>query len=516
MYTVANILRWRRSLVPDNPAITDGGLHTSYRELDQASNRVANALISAGLNRGERVCVLDVCHLGVFEVIFGIAKAGGVFTPINWRLAPAEIAYVIKDAAASIVFVGGTIAPALAAAMVDCQEARVVTFSGSQKEAGWIDYTSFRDEGDTQDPHRDAQEDETVFQLYTSGTTGYPKGAELTNRGLCMGGTMCLSAFSPITESDATLICMPLYHIAGAGYAIGMIFCGTRLVLLGQADPGAILDLIEKERINLTFLVPALINFILQHPKCGETDFSSLKYIAYGASPIPEELLVASMRVFGCGFVQAYGLTETTGGVVLLPNQDHYPGNPRLKSCGLPIFGHTVRIVDPMGKPCAPGDVGEITINGGMVMKGYWNQPEANAQNIRNGWFYTGDAGYMDEDGYVYIHDRVKDMIISGGENIYPAEVESALFAHAEVVDVAVIGIPDKKWGETVKAVVVRAPGSRLSEAALIEFCRERLAHFKCPTSVDFTETLPRNPSGKLLKRVLREPYWEGQQRQVH
>jgi acyl-CoA synthetase (AMP-forming)/AMP-acid ligase II len=295
-----------------------------------------------------------------------------------------------------------------------------------------------------------------------------------------------------------------------------MFFAGAELVITRDADPAEILELIEGQGITHAFLVPAVINFLLQHPACKGTDFSSLSTILYGASPIPEKLLKSAIETFACDFVQAYGLTETTGAVALLPPLDHVSGGPRLRACGLPVFGAEVRTVDAHGEDCPIGEVGEIIVRGGMVMRGYWNRADATAEAIRDGWFHSGDAGYFDEDGYLYIHDRVKDMIVSGGENVYPAEVESALFAHEGVADVAVIGVPDERWGEAVKAVVVRKEGSKVSDRDLIDACRSRIAGFKTPRSVDFVDELPRNPTGKVLKRELREKYWAGRDRGVN
>jgi acyl-CoA synthetase (AMP-forming)/AMP-acid ligase II len=267
-------------------------------------------------------------------------------------------------------------------------------------------------------------------------------------------------------------------------------------------------------------LVPAVIQFLLATPDVADTDFSSLDLIVYGASPISEEVLKGAIRTFGCRFMQAYGMTETTGGVVLLPPEDHDPDGPnahRLRAAGKAGPGCEVRVVDPEGLDDVPvGSVGEILIRSPQNMKGYWMMPEATAETILpDGWLRTGDAGYLDDDGYVYIHDRVKDMIISGGENIYPAEVENCLMSHPGVADVAVIGVPDERWGETPLAIVVRTPDTDVGADEIIAYARENLAHFKCPTSVDFADELPRNPSGKLLKKDLRAPYWEGRNRAV-
>ncbi|MGZ7012631.1 MAG: AMP-binding protein, partial [Acidimicrobiales bacterium] len=281
-----------------------------------------------------------------------------------------------------------------------------------------------------------------------------------------------------------------------------------------------LVETIERERITHAFLVPVALQFMVAVPGVEDRDFSALSYFLYGASPISEQVLSDAIRTFGCKFMQAYGLTETTGSVVLLPAEDHDPDGPnrhRLRAAGLPTPISEIKVVDSAtGDEVATGDVGEIWIRGATVMKGYWNLPEATEEAIRpGGWFRSGDAGYFDEDGYLYLYDRVKDMIVSGGENVYPAEVENVLMSHPGVADVAVIGVPSDTWGETPKAMVVRAPGTEATEQELIAYCRENLAGFKCPTSVDWVDALPRNPSGKVLKKDLRAPYWEGRDRQI-
>jgi acyl-CoA synthetase (AMP-forming)/AMP-acid ligase II len=515
MKTVAEILRWRTRQHPDRVALWSAGSEITYRELDRASNRVANALLRAGLRPGERVCVLDKGHAAFIEVIFGIAKAGGVYTPVNWRLAAPEFAYVLNDSGAPIVFVGEAFSDALESVEEELTKVRVLVRWGSGPES-WPSYEEFCRDASQSDPMQDGDDDDTAWQLYTSGTTGHPKGAEITHTNLAEILYLGPTGFGQVGEEDVALICMPLYHIGGSGYALAMFFGGAQLVVTSEANPPEILDLIASRGVTHAFFVPALLNMLLQQPACAQTDFGSLKTVLYGASPIPEGLLQSSIETFGCDFVQAYGLTETTGAVVLLPPADHVPGNPRLRACGLPIFGSEIKVVDAAGETCPPGDVGEILIRGGMVMKGYWNRDEATAAAIQEGWFHSGDAGYFDEDGYLYIHDRVKDMIVSGGENVYPAEVESALFAHPDVLDVAVIGVPDERWGEAVKAVLVLKEGARVSDRELIDDCRSRIAGYKIPRSIDFVEELPRNPTGKILKRELRERYWRDRDRGVN
>lgn len=517
MKTVGETVRWRARQHPQQAAIWHEGRELTYAELDRRSNRVANALVAAGLEPGQRVCVLDKGHDAFFETIFGIAKAGGVYTPVNWRLAPPEIAFVVNDAEAPVLFVGEAFAKPVTAVRNELQTVRHMVYWGSETPpADWRTYDAFVGSASTDDPRRDTASAETAWQLYTSGTTGHPKGAELTHDNLCEAFGLATQGFGNVREGDVGLVCMPLYHIGGSGWAASLLYAGAKLIVTREANPAEILGLIPTHRINSAFLVPALMNFLLQQPACKSTDFSSLNTILYGASPIPEELLKACIETFRCNFVQAYGLTETSGAVVLLPARDHIPGSPRLRACGLPIFGCQLKIIRADGSTCAPFEVGEILMKGASVMKGYWNRPEATAESIRDGWFHSGDAGYLDNDGYLYIHDRVKDMIVSGGENVYPAEVESILFAHPGVADVAVIGVPDERWGEAVKAIVVRAPGSAVTEEELIDYCQGKVAGYKRPRSIDFIDTLPRNPTGKILKRELRARYWEGRTRQVN
>jgi fatty-acyl-CoA synthase len=287
--------------------------------------------------------------------------------------------------------------------------------------------------------------------------------------------------------------------------------------VLGETDPGEILRLIATKRITYAFLVPALILFVMQHPNAKATDFSCLKNISYGASPISDDVLLRAKQMFGCQFLQVYGLTETTGGGTFLQPEDHDPARGKLRSCGRPAPGHEIRVVGNDNNALPHGEVGEIQIRANNVMKGYWNKADATAKAVcSERWFSTGDAGFFDADGYLYIHDRVKDMIVSGGENIYPAEVENALMGHPAIADVAVIGVPDDRWGEAVKAIVVKKPGVAAAPAEIIAFARNRIAGYKLPKSVDFIDALPRNPSGKVLRKDLRKPYWEGRARQVN
>ena len=314
---------------------------------------------------------------------------------------------------------------------------------------------------------------------------------------------------------DAVMNAMPLFHVAGVNVGILAVAQGSKTIILPEIVPQTILDLIEQQQIAHAFWVPAVILMLSQQPDFRTRDYSSLRQVFYGASPITEDLLVEAVEVFDARFTQVYGLTETVGGATFLPPEAHDPSWGKLRSCGLPYPTTIIRCVDADGNMVPTGEVGEITIKSGFVMKGYWNRPEATAEAIKDGFFYTGDVGYFDEDGFLFIHDRIKDMIVSGGENVYPAEVENAIFSHPDVADVAVIGIPDEKWGESVKAIIVPKDGANPSSEAIIAWAKERIAGYKCPKTVDTITEMPRNPSGKILRKDLREPYWKDQERRV-
>jgi acyl-CoA synthetase (AMP-forming)/AMP-acid ligase II len=521
--SLADMIRTKGATIGDRIAFTFEGREVTYGELDRVSNQVANALLADGIGRGDHLAFLDKNTLELFELMFGAAKVGAILCPVNWRLAPGEVAHIVDDADAKIFVVGEELFTILDACEPDLAGApRVLTVGAHPRHT---EYAAWRDAQPDTDPGLDTQPDDVVIQFYTSGTTGLPKGAMLTSRNL--GALVpAVSEVLGLDEDIVSLVTMPLFHVAGAGWALFGLMCGAHNVMLRDVDLGAILDAIPRYGITHSVFVPAVLQFLLATPGVETTDFSSLRLITYGASPISEEVLVGSMERFGCGFVQAYGLTETSGGIVLLHPEDHDPGGPlahRLRAAGRPIPGVEVRIAAADGTALPPGEIGEVWIRSPSTMVGYWNKHEATADAITDdGWFRSGDAGHVDDDGYLYIEDRVKDMIITGGENVYPAEVEGALMGHPSVADVAVIAVPDERWGETVKAIVVPSPDVAADadaraelERELLTWSRDRLAGYKCPTSVDWAETLPRNPSGKLLKRQLREPYWAGRERQV-
>ncbi len=513
---LADIPRLHRAVRPDRVAMVYQGRSITFAELDARASRAANALIAEGVAPQARVAFLDKNSDSYFELLFGAAKANAAMVALNWRLAPQEIAYIINDSAAAILFVGEEYFPHVEAVRDQLTFVRkIIALNGTRD--GWEPYESWRDGQSDIDPMVPADGEDVAMQLYTSGTTGLPKGAMLTNNNFITLLPTALAEWGDWSDEDVNLVCMPVFHISGSGWALVGLYSGARSVILREVVCAEILRLIPEQRVTKALFVPAVLLFLLQTSGVGETDFSTLKLVAYGASPIPLDLLRKSMKTFNCDFAQVYGLTETTGAITYLAPEDHDPnGSPRMLSCGKPMSRVEVRVVGADGESLPPGEVGEIICRSAQNMKGYWNLPSETAQAIDGEWFHTGDAGYLDADGYLYIYDRLKDMIVSGGENIYPAEVESAIFAHTAVADVAVIGVPDDKWGEAVKALVVKKSGADVTADEIIEFTRERIAKYKTPRSVDFVESLPRNASGKILKRELRAPFWAGRERQVN
>ncbi len=510
--TVSDIIRVHGVERASEVSLVLGDRRLAWAELYARAGQVANMLAAAGVGNQDRVAFLDKNGIEHFEVFYGAALLNAVCVDVNWRLAAPEVEYIVNDAQAKVLVVGHEFLPVLDAIRANLTTATTILVIGT-------DYEAAVDAQSTTDPGAASAADDVAFQLYSSGTTGRPKGVMLTNANF-FGLLPLAKEMWELSSDSVNLVAMPLFHIGGGGWAVAGQYEGARSVIVRDLDPSALIGLIGKEGITHGFLVPAVLQFMLMVPGALDADYSSLQVLVYGASPISEEVLASSVKTFQCKFWQAYGLTETTGAVVNLSPEDHDvdgPNRHRLRSCGLPGPGVELRIVDTDTlADCEVGEVGEIWIRSKQVMKGYWNMPDETEKSIVDGWFRSGDAGYLDADGYLFIHDRVKDMIVSGGENVYPAEVENVLMGHPAIADVAVIGVPHEKWGETAKAVVVRKPSVEVTEEEIIDYARERLARFKCPTTVDWVDVLPRNPSGKILKKDLRAPYWAGRDRNVN
>ncbi len=514
---VAGIIRTHAKNLSGKVALVQGDRVQTWQESYQRSCQVAQALKAAGVGNQDRVAFLDKNSIEHFEVFYGCALLNAVSVDINFRLAAPEVAFIVNDSRANVFVVNAEFVPVLDAIVGELTHVKKIVVIG--EHAKHESYEKWVNRYQPIDPGVQAKSGDVAFQLYSSGTTGRPKGVMLTNENF-MGILPTSRDLWMMNANSVNLIAMPLFHIGGSGWATAGQYNGCKSIVVREAtDVAGLVKLIGQQRITHAFMVPALLAFTLMVPDIDKADFSSLKLIAYGASPISEQVLAASLKTFKCDFVQVYGLTETTGVVTMLSHEDHDVDGPKkhlLRSCGKPSMGIELKIVDETGKQLPAGEVGEIIIRSKQVMKGYWNMAEETAKTIRNGWFYTGDAGYTDKAGYVYIHDRVKDMIVSGGENVYPAEVENALMKHPAVGDVAVIGIPDDRWGEVPLAIVVRKPDVAVTEDDIIAFGRTQLAGFKTPKKVAWADALPRNPSGKILKKDLRAPYWEGRTRQVN
>ena len=543
-FRVQNILDDAARERPDSLALVSdtGERRLTWRELDERADRVADALAADGVGPGDRVTYLDLNRLEFFELLFGCLRVGAVLAPLNWRLTPAELGLIVADAGARVLVVGERFVPALDAirgAAPRLHRVAVIGTAGgaeaSAEEASegseadgtdqgyeqWLATAPARQGDDAaearaaDDAGAEASDAAIVLQLYTSGTTGLPKGVLLSQRN-----------FATLTTNDTawdmgpesvSLVAMPLFHIGGAGWALAGMIREAASVVVAEIEPRRLLDTLEQQRVTHTFLVPAVLAMLAAVPGAAERDLSALRCVVYGASPITGAVLERSLATLRAPHYQVYGLTETTGAITQLDASDHDPGGPRahlLRSAGRPYPWVELMTVEPStGEPARPGEVGEVWVRSDQVTGGYWNKPAESAAVLPGGgWFRSGDAGYLDAEGFLFLTDRIKDMIVTGGENVYPIEVEDALAAHPAVADVAVIGVPDERWGETVKAIVVRHPGAEVTEDELLSFAWERLAGFKRPRSVDFIDVLPRNPTGKLLKKVLREPFWTGRE----
>ncbi|WP_141579538.1 long-chain-fatty-acid--CoA ligase [Actinomadura sp. WMMA1423] len=512
------VLRERALAYPDRIAYIAGDTEVSYRDFDRRVDRVAAALAAAGLGPGDRVAVLDKNSLEYAELLFGATRIGAAQVPVNYRLAPDEVAYIVNNAQAKVFVVGPEFVPVLDAIADKLEHTTLMVVAGGSGHAHQ-DYAAWIDSAPAEPPAHEPDSGDVFVQLYSSGTTGLPKGVMLTHDNFLSALAVTNDVWN-IDASSVLMIAMPMYHVAGNVLTVSAVYNGLTGVITREPDPTAIAQGIERHRVTHIFLVPVLLQFMPLIPEVTAADMSSLRLMLYGASPISEDVLRTAMQMLPTtDFRQVYGLTEVTGAITSLPPEDHDPDGPnahRLRSAGLPNDNTELKIVDPAtGEEQPTGQVGEILCRTPQNMKGYWGMPEATAGALsEDNWFRTGDAGYLDEDGYLYIHDRVKDMIISGGENIYPAEVENVLMGHPAVSDCAVIGVPDERWGETPKAIVVLTED--VPDQEIIDYCREHLAHFKCPTSVERRDAIPRNPTGKILKRDLRAPYWQGTDRGVN
>jgi len=497
---IGEFLSRRSNLTPAREGLVCEDVRRTYKDLNDRANRLANAMKAIGIGYGDRVGLLALNEPEYYDMYFGLGKIGATLVPVNYRLAGPEIQYILSDCG-SKVFVFGKEYTEVVDSIRNAIPAKdfVAIFDDAPQWAK--SYEALIGDASDEEPEIVGGDDDTLTILYTSGTTGRPKGAELTHT-YYYWNSVNLMATLGLNIGETTMIALPLFHIGALAGPPYIVHSGGKAVLLRSLDPQRFLELLEEEKVNGFGSVPQLLDFLKWVPDFEKYDWSSVRVILVYAAPVPVTL-IKEYEAAGIEVRQLYGLTECNTGTVL----DSENAIDKVGSCGKPFFHTDVRVVDDNGRDLGPGEKGEVLLRAPNVMKGYWNRPEDTAAAIKDGWLYTGDIAKMDTDGFLYILDRKKDMIISGGENIYPAEIEDALLNNPKIADVGVIGYPHEKWGEAVKAIVVVKEGGTLTEKELIEWCQGRIGRFKIPKAVVFTDTIPRTPTGKILKRELREKF---------
>ena len=501
---------------PENLALACGSRQITYARFNARVNRLANALLGLGIGPGDNVAILMYNCPEMLESMFACFKAGCGMVPINFRLHPKEYAFIIDHCQAKGLFLSPEFNDSVKEMIDEIPQVRhIIPVSGDLGESS--DYERMLSDESEEFDDAEVEPDDVAWIFYTSGTTGLPKGAMLTHRNLL---AMTMNFYADICPGfgpdDVVLHGAPLSHGSGL-YALPNIGKAAANIILESKsfDPEVVLKAIEEYAVTNMFAAPTMVKLLLGSPGLERYDHGSLKSLNYGGGPMLVEDLMVAMDKLGPCLVQLYGLGESPMNITYLPHRDHVSvGSPeqmkRLGSAGFPRTDVEIKIVDGDDNELAPGEMGEIITRSDLVMKGYWQDPQATALTLRNGWLHTGDLGYMDEDGYIFIMDRSKDMIISGGENVYPREIEEVIIQHPAVSEVAVIGVPDPKWGEAIKAVVAVVPGQEVGAEELIEFCVEHIARYKKPKSVDFVDELPKNNYGKIVKADLRKKYWQG------
>ena len=505
------------AIVPDRSAMVFDGRRFSYEELSERANRLANALTELGVCAGDRIATLQVNCNQMVETYFAAARLDAIYVPLSFRVRAEELASLLSVAEPTVLLAGvryfDLVGSAKSIGAIPQNPARYLVCLDGLVDDGWRDYEQMLEDASPEELlYPQGDDEDTTVLMFTAGTTGVPKGVMLTHQSFTSYLLSNVEPPDPEVE-ESNLLSVPLYHIAGLQSVMAGIYGGRTLVMMRQFEPLGWMDLVQQERASRAMLVPTMLKQIMDHPRFHEHDLSSLEVITYGAAPMPRSVIQRAIAEFpGARFINAFGQTETASTITMLPPEDHVlAGTPeeietklnRLTSIGKPLEDVEVRIVDGAGSDVVTGDVGEIVARGPRIMKGYWNQGEATGEAIRGGWLYTGDLGYQDEDGYIYLSGRARDIIKRGGEMVSPEEVEQVLMSHPGIEDAAVIGVPDPEWGERVRAVVVRRTPD-LTVEQIIEHCRPHLAGFKRPESVVFVEELPRNPLGKVLKRELR------------
>ncbi len=504
------------AIVPDRTAMVFEDERFTYLQLQERVIRLSNALADLGVGRGDRVAVMQVnCHQ-MAEIYFATTRLDAIFVPLNFRARGAELTHMLNSAEPAVLFVGGRYVDLLNSVKDQVVPLNHTVLLETRRGGGWLFYDDLIQSSSPEESRfPEGDDDGTTVLMFTAGTTGTAKGVVLSHQSFTSYLLSNVSPPDPDVE-ERNILSVPMYHIAGLQAVMAAVYGGRTLMIMRQFEPAGWLELVQKERVNRAMMVPTMLKQIMDHPRFQNYDLSSLEVLTYGAAPMPLEVIRRAIAKFpGTRFINAFGQTETASTITMLPPDDHVlEGSPeeverrlkRLTSIGVPLDDVEVSIVDEEGAALPSGQVGEIVASGPRIMKGYWREEGATQEAIRGGWLYTGDLGFQDEDGYIYLAGRAKDFIKRGGEMVSPEEVEQVLMSHPGVDDAAVIGVPDVDWGERVRAVVVRKDEA-VREEEIVEHCHQRLASFKRPESIVFVNELPRNPLGKVLKRVLREQH---------
>ncbi|MFC4766656.1 fatty acid--CoA ligase [Effusibacillus consociatus] len=502
-------------------AVLDGDVRLTYGEFGDRVKRLAGKLQEMGVEKGDRIGLLMLNSFRYLEVFYASFMLGAIAVPLNIRLAGPEIAFILNDSGTKVLFFHREFIPVVYQLRQDLPGIQhyVLAEDVPIAEASAIFYEDLMLEP-VAPQEAELMDEDTATIMYTGGTTGLPKGVMLTHKNLAVNAYQVALA-TGYSREDVYLHAAPMFHAADGASTFAITMVGGTHSHVRAFEPKLVLETIQREQVTSMLLVPTMINMLVNHPEVTNYNLSSFKRLLYGASPIPAEVLKKAISILGCQFFQAYGMTEAAPCLTFLRPEHHIvdgdeKATRRLQSCGQPLFNVDLKIADPDGNEVPYGTVGEVVARGPNIMKGYWNRPEETAAVLRDGWYWSGDMAVMDEDRFVYIVDRKKDMIITGGENVYSVEVENVIYQHPAVLEAAVIGVPDETWGEAVKAIVVPKSGQELTAEDLIAHCRSQLANYKVPKSVDFADALPKSGAGKILKRTLRDQYWQTRQRQVN
>jgi len=524
---IPEALRKACKLFPTKQAIVCGGTRWTYEEFWHRTQRLSHCLARLGVAMDDKVAILHPnCHC-FLESYYAIAQIGAISVPINYRLSPREIAFILQDSESKIVIADPIFGEKFDSIRESMQKIDRILWTGNGRGTNNprdLDYESALQTADAVETPPAAMTDEHTAQIYyTSGTTGHPKGVMLSHKNV-MTHSLGTIAEIHLTDSDVWMHVAPLFHLADAWATWAVTLVGGTHVLVREFDPRVVLETIEKESVTLTNLIPTMLNVMVNHPDVEHFDYRSLRVLLSGGAPIAPEVVRKIVETFRCDYIQTYGMTETSPYLTLSILKDHLnqlsdADRLRFKSkTGREFIAVELKVLNDRGEEISKDEreVGEIVVRGDIVTKGYWKLPEETAKAIKDGWLYTGDMAIMDAEGYVTIVDRKKDVIVTGGENVYSTEVENILYGHPAILECAVIGVPHEKWGEAIQGIVVLKPGQHTTAEEIIQFCKDHIAHYKAPKSIDFTEALPRTGSGKIHKKGLRDPYWAGYEKKVH